>query len=127
MPALRTRPAGPAAQVAARAAGLVAVALVLASLVLPWRPPTLCFLRSLTGVPCPFCGGTTAMVRLGEGRPLAALAASPLTVLGAPVLVAWPLLRDRAGRWWAGGRPAAWAWVVAVLAASWAWQLARVL
>jgi hypothetical protein len=124
---LRT-PAAPAAQVAARAAGVVVGALVLAALVLPWRPPTLCFLRSVTGVPCPFCGGTTAVVRLGEGRPLAALAASPLTVLGLPVLVAWPLLRERVARWSAAvGRPVAVGALLGVLALSWAWQLHRLL
>jgi hypothetical protein len=122
------RTPGPAAQVAVRAGGVVVAALVLAALVLPWRPPTLCFLRSVTGVPCPFCGGTTAFVRLGEGRPLAALAASPLAVLGAPVFVAWPVVRERAGRWAASaGRPVAVLTVLAVLAASWAWQLHRVL
>jgi len=128
VPALRTRPVGPAAQVAVRAGGVVLAALVLAALVLPWRPPTLCFLRSVTGVPCPFCGGTTAFVRLGQGRPLAALAASPLAVLGSPVFVAWPLVRDRVIRWSdAVGRPVAVGAVLAVLAASWAWQLHRVL
>ena len=66
---------------------------------LPWRPPTLCLLRGLTGVPCPFCGGTTALVQLGRGDLAAALRASPLVVLGAPVWVAWPRLRRLLGRW----------------------------
>lgn len=68
-------------------------ALLLSVLVLPWRPPTLCVLRGLTGIPCPFCGGTTAMVQLGRADLVAALQASPLVVLGAPLWVLWPRLR----------------------------------
>jgi hypothetical protein len=121
-------PRSAAARIAGRAAAVVGAALVLAALTLPWRPPTLCFLRSLTGIPCPFCGGTTAMVQLGQGRPLAALAASPLATLGAPLWVVWPALTHRwrrvtarvsRGRLLAAGG--------AVLAASWLWQLERVL
>lgn len=78
--------------VARRAAGLGLTAALLGLLVIPWRPPTLCLLRGLTGVPCPFCGGTTAMVELGRGNPLDALRASPLVVLGAPLWTAWPRL-----------------------------------
>jgi hypothetical protein len=114
------------AEVGARLLGVVVAALVLAALVLPWRPPTLCFLRSVTGLPCPFCGGTTAFVRLGEGRPLAALAASPLAALGAPVFVAWPVLRGRVAAWTARvGRGPALAVLLGVLGLSWAWQLVR--
>ena len=54
------------------------------------RPPTLCLLRTVTGIPCPLCGGTTAAVRLGQGRPGAALLASPLAVLGAATFALWP-------------------------------------
>jgi hypothetical protein len=110
---------------------LGATAVLLSVLVLPWRPPTLCLLRTLTGVPCPFCGGTTALVQLGRGDLVAALRASPLVVLGAPVWVAWPRLRSAMAR-----RPeAGWSVVlrgrsVAVLAglvlvASELWQLQR--
>ena len=45
-----------------------------------WPPH--CVLRSLTGVPCPFCGMTTAMLALLHGDVGAALAANP----GAPLL-----------------------------------------
>jgi hypothetical protein len=99
----------------------VLAAVLLGLLVIPWRPPTLCLLRGLTGVPCPFCGGTTAMVQLGRGDLLAALHASPLVVLGAPLWTAWPrvgpALRSRLSRR---------ALLVAVglaLAGSQAWQL----
>ena len=46
------------------------------------RPATVCLLRSVTGVPCPFCGGTTAAVDLGHGHIVGALGASPLAIVG---------------------------------------------
>ena len=120
MRALRTSGVG------ARAAGLVAAALVLGVLVLPWRPPTLCLLRGLTGIPCPFCGGTTALVQLGRGDLLAALHASPLAVVAAPLWVAWPRVGPALV---AGlqrhGRRATVALGVVVLGASELWQLHR--
>ena len=116
----------PAARVAARAAALVAVAVLLAALTLPWRPATLCVLRAVTGVPCPFCGGTTAMVQLGSGRPLQALAASPLAALGAPLWVAWPALQRRARTWAdAVGRRGTLLAGAAALTAAWVGQVVR--
>jgi hypothetical protein len=54
-----------------------------------------CPLRTLTGVPCPFCGMTTATVAFTHGQWTAAAAANPLVYLlaalcagTAPVLVA---------------------------------------
>lgn len=86
------------------------------------RPTTLCLLRATTGVPCPFCGTTTAGVRLGQGDVLGALAANPLTLLALTLLVLAPVLSgrvrlpSRAGPWLLGG----------ALAVSWLWQLARI-
>jgi len=115
-------------RVAVRAAAAAATALFLAALVLPWRPPTLCMLRGLTGIPCPFCGGTTAMVELGRGHPLAALAASPLAALGAPAWVLWPAVERRARALLAAaGRRRALVALLVVLGLSWAWQLQRYL
>lgn len=104
-------------------------ALLLGALVLPWRPPTLCLLRGLTGIPCPFCGGTTAMVQLGRGDLLAALRASPLVVLGAPLWVLWPRLRPAlAARYDADRlRIALVGGLLAAVALSQAWQLHRLL
>lgn len=105
-----------------RLAAGVLLAVLLASLRITYRPATLCTLRALTGVPCPFCGGTTAAVEIGRGQVLAALRTSPLAVLGAPVVAALPLLRpylDRVpARWRRGG-------VLAAVAGSEVWQLAR--
>jgi Protein of unknown function (DUF2752) len=64
-----------------------AIALLVAGSALPFLPghPGLpCPLRTLTGVPCPFCGTTTSVEATLHGDPGAALAANPL----GPVLVA---------------------------------------
>ena len=86
------------------------------------RPPTLCLMRALTGVPCPFCGGTTSTVALAHGHLSSAFAASPIAPL---MLVAAPwlgqlrmpaLLRRRVIRW---------SVVAAALVIAEVWQLAR--
>lgn len=79
--------------VVTRGAVLLAAAVALSLVHLPWRPRTVCVLRALTGVPCPLCGGTTAAVEVGRGDLLAGLRASPAAVLGAAGLVVAPLLR----------------------------------
>ncbi len=104
-----------------------AAAFALAAVRIPGRPHSLCMLRAATGIPCPMCGGTTAAVRVGQGHLVAALAASPLAVIGALVLVL-------AGTPW--GRRAVGAWRdqspalrvllgTVVLTAAECWQLAR--
>jgi hypothetical protein len=70
-----------------RFAALGAAAVALAAVRIPGRPHTLCVFRAVTGLPCPLCGGTTAAVRVGQGRLLAAFAANPVVILGAAVLV----------------------------------------
>jgi len=68
------------------AAALVAVALWSPSLLLrlahcPWR--------SLTGIPCPTCGGTEAAVHLAGGHWSAAWRANPLAPLLVILVVLW--------------------------------------
>ena len=102
-------------------------------LVLAWlpMPHTICPFRMLTGLPCPFCGGTHAGIDLGRGHPVAAMRASPLAVCGAVAVIAVPMLRKTrlAERWRqlpARTRStAAITGIVAALAVSEVWQLAR--
>lgn len=108
---------------AARAVLFALVALGLAALHLPWRPPTLCLLRATTGIPCPVCGGTTAAVELGAGRPWQALMASPLVVLGAVALVLRPLVPSRSPH--PRSPQALWATIAGVALLSELWQLHR--
>lgn len=105
-----------------RLAMMLGLVLVLANVHPRTRPATVCLLRAVTGVPCPFCGATTAAVQLGSGDLRGALSASPLTVLAGPVVAALPLLGARLARLPGAGRLAA---LLALLAASEVWQLHR--
>ena len=102
-------------------------------LVLAWlpMPHTVCPLRMLTGIPCPFCGGTHAGIDLGRGHPVAALRASPLAVFGAVAVITLPMLRKtRSAERWRQlpaktRNTAAITGIVAALAISEVWQLVR--
>jgi hypothetical protein len=92
-----------------------------------------CPLRTLTGVPCPFCGLTTATVALAHGHWEAAAATSPLAYLGAALVAGTsPVLALRAAgvaklprRWSESARKRAQFAVLAVVAMSWLFQLHR--
>ena len=104
-----------------RSVVLLAVVLALGAVHLRHRPATFCLLREVTGVPCPFCGGTTALARLGTGHLHEALAASPLALL---MLAFAPLVGLVKGPW--TRRPALTRTIVfVVLVASELWQLHR--
>lgn len=102
-------------------------------LALAWlpRPHTICPLLMLTGIPCPFCGGTHAGIDLGRGDPAAAVRASPLAVCGAVAVILLPILRTTslAERWRQfpsrTRSTVAVTGIVTALAASEIWQLAR--
>jgi Protein of unknown function (DUF2752) len=92
-----------------------------------------CPLRTLTGVPCPFCGMTTATVALSHGQWGRAAAANPLAYLAAalaagtlPVLLARTVGLAPPPRPWpeATCRRARWAMAVLV-GLSWLFQLHR--
>jgi hypothetical protein len=78
-------------------------------------PP--CPLRALTGVPCPFCGGTRGTLALLHGDLLHSLALNPGVVLGivAVLYVVWRRPRRTLPTWLP----------CAVVAALWAFQLAK--
>jgi hypothetical protein len=104
--------------------GMMALAAVSAAAVHRFRDPgVLCPLRYMTGIPCPFCGGTTVFIDLGSGQPIRALLASPLVFLGAIVFAVAPLGLSAQ---WQALLPRARAWILGIaLTASGIWQLAR--
>jgi hypothetical protein len=92
-----------------------------------------CPLRAVIGVPCPFCGLTTAAIALVRGHAGAAFEASPL-IFGLAVLAAaaGPLVVLRAvgvigaPRPWSSERRRRWGkFGVVIVAASWLFQLHR--
>jgi len=92
-----------------------------------------CMLRTLTGIPCPLCGMTTAATGLAAGHLRTALAANPFVLaLAAGTLWMTVLLAARAvglaaapAPWSDAARRRTW-WAVGVLAAaSWSFQLHR--
>ncbi len=96
-------------------AGILAVAAVRPLVPFEFVPP--CPLRTLTGIPCPFCGmtrGVTAAVHADLGR---AAFLNPgsivLVVLAVLLLVAWRSKRVDLPTWV----------VAAVLGLMWCWQL----
>lgn len=105
-----------------RYALVAALAVALGAVHLRNRPATLCPFRDLTGVPCPLCGGTTAVSDLGHGELRSALAASPLA-LG--LLAVAPLSGVvRPPVWWSN-RVLRWFLAAGVLATAEIWQLVR--
>lgn len=92
-----------------------------------------CPLRTLTGVPCPFCGMTTAAVAITHGNWSAAAAANPFAylvaalVIGtAPVVIARAVGQVSTARPWSLAARRRMGRVVAGLVAlSWLFQLRR--
>jgi hypothetical protein len=98
------------------AGGMVAIAAVWPAL--PLHPPAACPLRSATGIPCPFCGMTRAVVAAVHGHLGSSLAFNPggivvlLLAVVALVRPAW-LSRIHAPFWS----------VLAVIGALWLWNI----
>jgi len=92
-----------------------------------------CPLRTLTGVPCPFCGMTTATVAVCHGDWAGAAAANPLVYLVAALVAGTiPVLLARAAglaprpRPWPAARRRRAGWAMAAVAGlSWLFQLHR--
>jgi hypothetical protein len=93
-----------------------------------------CPLRTLTGIPCPGCGLTTAAVAMVRGQFDAALHANPVIFgLAALTVAAGPLVALRAAgvleppRPWSPARRRQMGWIAGLLAvASWLFQLHRI-
>jgi hypothetical protein len=89
--------------------------------VLPVHPPLACPLRTLTGIPCPFCGMTRAVVAALHGHVIASLRFNPGGIV--VVLIAVGLLAGlRIDRLRAHARSAAWI-IGALTLALWAWNI----
>lgn len=102
-------------EVRAGAAALLGLALVWPRL--PVHPPIACPLRTLTGIPCPLCGATRAVVALAHGNVLDSLRFNPagaIVVLLALALVAG-IRVDRV-------RVAPWV-PISLAALLWAWNI----
>ncbi|WP_131735640.1 DUF2752 domain-containing protein [Actinomadura roseirufa] len=117
--AARHGPAGLMLRAAAMAVAAVGVACVHRA----GDPGVLCPFRTLTGVPCPLCGGTTVFIECGSGHPVRAVLANPVVVAGVIGFAVAPL--GPGGRWWAL-QPKSRAWVLGTaLVGSELWQLFR--
>ena len=73
-------------EVRAGAAAMLGVALVWPRL--PVHPPLACPLRTITGIPCPLCGMTRAVVALVHGHVLESLRFNPAGVVIAFIALA---------------------------------------
>jgi uncharacterized protein DUF2752 len=98
------------------AGGMLAIAA--AWPLLPLHPPLACPLLSLTGVPCPLCGMTRAVVAAAHGHLASSLSFNPggilVLLLGLAALVRPTLLtRLRLPQWS----------IFAVLGALWLWNV----
>jgi hypothetical protein len=97
------------------AAGMLGIAAVWP--LSPVHPPSVCPLRSLTGIPCPFCGMTRAVVAAVHGHLATSLRFSPggivVVVLAIALLLGWRVERVRYPTWLP----------VVAFAALWAWNL----
>ena len=101
----------------ARVSGLALGAAGLLYAVSPIHPPLICPLRTLTGIPCPFCGMTRAVTAAMQGHLWASLRYQPagLLLLAFGLFVVTRRSRDPV-------RLPTWS-LVALVALMWAWNL----
>jgi hypothetical protein len=96
--------------------GMVATAAVWP--ILPVHPPFACPLLAITGIPCPFCGMTRAVVTAIHGHLGASLAFNP----GGIVVLVLALVAIVRPSWLRRIRPPAWS-LVAIIGALWLWNV----
>jgi hypothetical protein len=103
-------------EVRAAAGGMLAIAA--AWPLLPLHPPLACPLLSLTGVPCPLCGMTRAVVAAAHGHLASSLSFNPggmfVLLLALAALIRPTLLTRLRLRLWS---------IFAVLGALWLWNV----
>ncbi|HLU52411.1 MAG TPA: DUF2752 domain-containing protein [Acidimicrobiia bacterium] len=92
---------------------------------MPGDGPTLCPFALVTGVACPLCGMTRAVVHLAQGDFAEAVAFHPLVLLVVAALLVLVVVRLTGRRWPAsiGGAPAL-VGVAALFMATWVVRLA---
>ena len=100
LPAERLK--GPEPAVAAAGAGMLAMAWTLPGLwVRGINPIPPCLFHTLTGQPCPFCGGTRSFAAMAHGNVAAAVRVFPIgpllfvAVVAAVIYGAWAVLTGR--------------------------------
>lgn len=101
---------------------LATAAVVLAALHLR-RPLLVCPFRTLTGIPCPMCGGTTAAMQVGSGEWLAAARTAPVVLATAAAFIIAPL--GPANWWWRLAPRRRAGLIMAALVVAECWQLVR--
>jgi uncharacterized protein DUF2752 len=86
-----------------RYAGAAMLGTALVWPVLPVHPPNVCPLRTTTGIPCPFCGMTRAVVAAVHGHLGASLRYNPagilLVVVALAMLLGWRAERVQLPAW----------------------------
>lgn len=66
--------------------GIWAVCFLAAGLI-KWIPFSICGFQYLTGLPCPFCGGTRCLAAMGKGHFLEAMLIHPLAFASVLALI----------------------------------------
>ena len=84
----------------------------------PVHPPIACPLRAVTGIPCPFCGMTRAVVAAVHGHVGASLAFNPGGIL-VLALAVFTIVRPA---WLARVRAPIWM-LLAIFGALWVWNI----
>lgn len=85
---------------------------------LPFEPPLICPLRTITGIPCPFCGMTRSVVAALHGNLPESLSFNPAGIL----VIALVVLVLVNPAWFRRIRPPTWA-LVAAFAVLWVWNI----
>jgi hypothetical protein len=100
-----------------RAAGAAMLGIAVVRPMLPIQPGLPCPLRTLTGVPCPFCGMTRAVTDVVHGELAKSLVMNPAGVVAVAIavalLIAWRVRRITYATWL----------IPVVLALMWSYQL----